>query len=46
MADVALDPYTDHGHDGILMVNNKTIMIKLLKFSLNNPYCNLKWDMT
>ena len=31
MCDVALDPYTSHGHDGII-INNKLIMMKLLKF--------------
>ena len=31
MCDVALDPYTDHGHDGILK-KKLLIMMKRLKY--------------
>ena len=42
MCDVALDPYTSHGHDGLLksgyVLNDETIEILL-----NNHYYKRKW---
>ena len=44
MTDVALDPYTSHGHDGILK-KNEIIMIKQSKYYLNKLFFKLRWDV-
>ena len=44
MCDVALDPYTSHGHDELFLMRKLT-MIKQLKFWLNNLYFKRKWDV-
>ena len=39
MCDVALDPYTSHGHDGLIksnqVINDETIKYNLLKYSFD-----------
>ena len=44
MTDVALDPYTSHGHDGLIknknLLNDETIDILI-----NQSFFKLKWDV-
>ena len=42
MCDVALDPYTSHGHDGVI-VNRKIDNDKTIEILKNKPYFKQKW---
>ena len=43
MCDVALDPYTSHGHDGLDKNQIMFLMTKLIKVLIINLYYKLKW---
>ena len=43
MCDVALDPYTSHGHDGII-INGKIDNDKTIKILTKQALLNAKWD--
>ena len=42
MCDVALDPYTSHGHDGIV-VKGKIDNDKTIKILIKQSCCKQKW---
>ena len=44
MCDVALDPYTSHGHDGII-VNNKVDNDQTVKILVKQALLQQKWDV-
>ena len=44
MTDVALDPYTDHGHDGIVL-NGIIDNDETNKILCNSQNCRLLWDL-